>query len=163
MLSTSLMHNVVLFATTATPEVNPYRTTANYIQNFLQPSRLPSWAIYTKYFIGLGFLLMFCLSSHILFVRSKTKKCYDISLNRMGIIQLDCANHCALCYFSYSIIASAQIFCGHLAAAGHIDQPWPNLLLGIKCSITLTCVCNSVVVYLPLFFGKTMDRLIAHV
>ncbi|KAH9812481.1 hypothetical protein DFH28DRAFT_930912 [Melampsora americana] len=118
-MSKSIANKVIHFAFSPTPSVNPYRTTANYINTFLQ-----------------------------------TKKFYDIGFNRrdlrnlssfasliftVGMIQLDRANHCALCYFCYGL--SIHIICGDLMVSGHLDQAWPNFLLGIKCTITIACAC----------------------
>ncbi|EGG07149.1 uncharacterized protein MELLADRAFT_56011, partial [Melampsora larici-populina 98AG31] len=82
---------------------------------------------------------MFLQSTYILYTRSKTKKIYHIGLNSMGLIQLDRANHCALCYFLYSIIAVIEIICEEFERSGQLDQRWPKFILGVKFIVTVAC------------------------
>lgn len=89
---------------------------------------------------------MFSQSCYVLYLRSKTKKFYQIGLNNVGLIQLDRANHCGLCYFFYSLTAIADVICEDLEQAGDLDQAWPNFLLAIKC--TLTLLSASVILWL---------------
>ncbi|KAH9816844.1 hypothetical protein DFH28DRAFT_964700, partial [Melampsora americana] len=68
-----------------------------------------------------------------------------------ALIQLDRANHCALCYFLYSIIAVSEIICEEFVRSGQLDQAWPNFILGVKFTITIAlilwlCICHFALV-----------------
>lgn len=104
-----------------------------------QPCRLPSWSRYVEYFLVVELVVMFFQSSYILYMRSKTKKVYHIGVNTMGLIQLDRANHCGLCYFLYSIVAVTESICDELVRSGHLDQRWPNFMLGVRFTLSITC------------------------
>lgn len=111
---------------------------------------------------------MFFQSCYILYVRSKTKKIYQIGLNGMGLIQLDRANHCGLCYFLYSIIAMVEIICEELVRSGLLDQKWPNFILGIKFTVTVVsacvilwlCICHCALVKQSAGSGTSRGRLL---
>lgn len=121
------------------PKLNPYQATADYVATFLLPCPLPSWSRYVQILETAELMIMFLQSAYILYLRSKTKKMYHIGLNSLGLIRLDRANHCGLCYFLYSIIAVAEIVCNELARSGHLDEGWPNFLLGVKFTIAIAC------------------------
>ncbi|EGG08660.1 uncharacterized protein MELLADRAFT_71412 [Melampsora larici-populina 98AG31] len=130
---------VLNFVIHLTPNINPYQATADYVDTFLLPCPLPSWSLYVQGFLVLELIIMFLQSAYIIYRRSKTKKMYHISLNAVGLIQLDRANHCGLCYLLYSIFAVAEIVCYQFAQSGHLDEGWPNFLLGIKVLVSIAC------------------------
>lgn len=126
--------------------VNPLQATADYIASFLMPCTLPSWSRHVQLAIAVAFLIMLFQSVYILNVRSKTKNMFNIGLSGMGLIQLDRANHCGLCYLLYSIIAIVEIICEEFVRSGRLDQAWPNFILGVK--FTATLACASVILWL---------------
>lgn len=127
---------------------NPYQSTADHLESLLLPCPLPSWSLYVKYFLLVEFAIMFAQSSYLLYVRSKTKKVYHIGLNDMSLIQLDRANHCGLCYLLYSSVAVLEMISQSLVQSGHLDQGWPDFILGIQ--FTLTYVCAGVILWLAI-------------
>ncbi|KAH9812050.1 hypothetical protein DFH28DRAFT_899636 [Melampsora americana] len=82
---------------------------------------------------------MSCQAFWVLLIRSKTKKLYQIGYNNLGLIQLDRANHCGLCYLLYGIIAMIDIIFDDLLSAGLLQPAWPSFVRGIKCTFTITC------------------------
>ncbi|KAH9819557.1 hypothetical protein DFH28DRAFT_956426 [Melampsora americana] len=145
-MSQVILSRVMNFLNHLSPQVNPYREMAHYIATFLQPCPLPIWSRHLRHFSAAGFLILIFQSFCLLYVRHKEKKIYQIKCNNLGLIQLDRANHCGLCYFLYGITAFVHAICEEAAEAGHLDQAWPNLLLGLKC--TLTIICAAVVLWL---------------
>lgn len=138
-MSQVILSRVMNFHNHLSPEVNSYREAANYMSTFLQPCPLPVWSRHLQQFSAAGFVILICQSFYLLFVRSKEKKFYQIGFNHLGLIQLDRANHCGLSYFFYGIAAFVDIVFEEAAEAGRLDQAWPNLLLGLKCTLTITC------------------------
>ncbi|KAH9813083.1 hypothetical protein DFH28DRAFT_1174442, partial [Melampsora americana] len=141
-------NKVINFVIHLTPDINPYQATADYLTSFLMPCPLPSWSLHIQRVIVIAFIIMLLQSIHVLFVRSKSKKIYHIGLNDMGLIQLDRANHCGLCYFLYSIIGMIEIICEEVVRSGLIDRAWPDFILGIK--FTLTVACAGVILWLSI-------------
>ncbi|KAH9818630.1 hypothetical protein DFH28DRAFT_958618, partial [Melampsora americana] len=118
---------IIHFILHLSPDVNPYEAAADYLAAFLVV------------------LSRMCFqSTYVLYVQSKGRKIYNIGLNAMGLIHLDHANHCGICYFLY--IAIADIVCEELVQSGQLDQAWPNFILG--CKLTLTFTCASVILWL---------------
>lgn len=140
-MSEILITQTLKFVADLGPDDNPYQAMAHYIQHSFEPAYLPSGWIYLEHFIVVGFLIMSCQAFWVLLIRSKTKKFYHIGTNDLGLIQLDRANHCGLCYFLYGFIAFADILCEDLVAAGLLQPPWPSFIRGIKCTFTITCAC----------------------
>ncbi|EGG07147.1 uncharacterized protein MELLADRAFT_86067 [Melampsora larici-populina 98AG31] len=161
-MSQIINRDVLNFVLHLPADINPYQATADYVATFLLPCPLPSWSRYVQYVIAVEFLIMFLQSTYILYTRSKTKKIYHIGLNSMGLIQLDRANHCALCYFLYSIIAAIEIICAEFVRSGRLDQGWPNFILGIKFIVTVACAGHPLAVRLPFCFGQTEGRFTKH-
>ncbi|EGG00273.1 uncharacterized protein MELLADRAFT_57656 [Melampsora larici-populina 98AG31] len=145
-MSRIIEDKVINFITHLPSNANPYQAAADCLATFLLPYPLPSWSRYLQRVYAVTFLMMFFQSIYVLYVRSKTKRLYHIGLNSMGLLQLDRANHCGLCYFLYSIIALSEIICEELVQSGQLDQGWPNFLLGIK--LTLTVICARVILWL---------------
>ncbi|KAH9815943.1 hypothetical protein DFH28DRAFT_892100 [Melampsora americana] len=147
-MSEIVKSRILNFLIHLTPDVNPYQATADHLASFLLPCRLPSWSRYVELVILAQFIIMFFQSSYLLYLRRQTKRIYHIGLNEMGLIELDRANHCGICYFLYSIIAVIEIILEPFVQSGHLDQGWPDFILGIQ--FTLTNACAGIILWLAI-------------
>lgn len=101
---------------------------------------MPSWTHQVERGITFAYFLIFLQSVYVLYLRVKAKKFYFFKANSLGLLQLDRANHMAICECLYSRASIAEQVCRDRAVSGDLHLGWASFLLGTKYMFASLCI-----------------------
>ncbi|KAH9818432.1 hypothetical protein DFH28DRAFT_1123586 [Melampsora americana] len=144
------------------PGKNPYPEVAHFLKGMTEPQPMPSWfhrmeRAYVVHDASIFNLMQSLSSSCLCNLHSIEDK--EILLLQgqymyvVGLLQLDRANHMAICEGMFSAASIAEQLCRDRAVIGHLHAGWSTFFIGAKFMLTFVihvpgsvfqwlCVCN---------------------
>ncbi|KAG0142255.1 hypothetical protein CROQUDRAFT_662827 [Cronartium quercuum f. sp. fusiforme G11] len=158
----SEVHSLVLkFVTKIALDKNPYLETAHLINSMIQPPVVSQWNLWTVRCITVGFAILFCQATNLLYLRITTNRFYFFKINKLGLINMEVINMNTLGYLIFSGLAFSDRIFREVVWAGYHNQSGQIFLFCTKFLAALfsawvvwwVCVCHCVL----LRWGDSME------
>ncbi|KAH9818424.1 hypothetical protein DFH28DRAFT_1106015 [Melampsora americana] len=131
------------------PGKNPYREVAHFLKGMTEPQPMPSWFHRMERGIAVAYLIVFLQAVYVIYIRLKTKRFYFFKFNTLGLLQLDRANHMAICEGMFSAASIAEQLCRDRAVIGHLHAGWATFFIGAKFMFAFVCIMLTFVIHVP--------------